>query len=79
MYSNGGFPKSFGNYEGNINTNGCRGPLYEYPVVSHGTFGQDGSWARGKDRVIFNACGQLCAVVTHVGALGNSFRNCVYH
>lgn len=58
--------------------NGCQGELWEFPIINNGVFSTNGNWARGKERVIFDNCGQLCAVITHTGARGNSFRNCLY-
>ena len=50
----------------------CRGELWKYPLMSlqsgdatlYGFVTTD----KGPDRVIFDNCGRLCAVVTHTGA-----------
>ena len=85
MYSYGGpnhaFPKEFGNYE-RLDMSGCTGPLYEFPVKAGAIYSNYADSCRpGENRVIMNACGELCAVVTHRGAATpNGFVLCtVYH
>lgn len=80
MYSYNNFPKQFYNRE-NLNMHGCTGPLYEFPLIMGGLYGNDDlSWDPLAERVIIDCSGNLCAVITHKGARGrNGFVECNYH
>lgn len=82
MYYFNNYPKVFNNYE-QINMNGCTGQLYEFPVLAAGdVYGNTNDWDPGAERVIIDCQGNLCAVITHIGAPAyptNSFVACAYH
>ncbi|KAK8117752.1 uncharacterized protein PG998_006033 [Apiospora kogelbergensis] len=50
-------------------------PWYEFPILSSAKVYTGGS--PGADRVIFDNKGTLDSLITHSGAKGNSFVNCV--
>jgi ribonuclease len=51
------------------------GPYYEFPILSSEQVYSGGS--PGADRVVFNGNGDLAGLITHTGASGNNFLQCV--
>ena len=67
------YPHTYNNYEDfdfPIN-----GPYQEFPIMSD--FDEYDGGSPGADRVIFNTQCQLAGVITHTGANGNAFVDCM--
>ena len=79
------YPKVFNNGE-NLNMHGCQPPFYEYPLWSGSTFGSQpvaGDKRQRElpsgERVIFDRCGNLCAITWHpFPAPNNAVEDCIY-
>ncbi|KAK6852159.1 hypothetical protein PG990_014711 [Apiospora arundinis] len=69
----GKYPHQYKNFEKfNFPTSA---PWYEFPILSSNKIYTGGS--PGADRVIFDNKGTLNSLITHSGAKGNNFVNCV--
>ncbi|KAK7960721.1 hypothetical protein PG988_011935 [Apiospora saccharicola] len=67
------YPHQYKNFE-NFNFPSSA-PWYEFPILSSAKIYTGGS--PGADRVIFDNKGKLDSLITHSGAKGNNFVNCV--
>ncbi|KAK8076260.1 hypothetical protein PG994_003532 [Apiospora phragmitis] len=67
------YPHQYKNFE-NFNFP-SPAPWYEFPILSNAKIYTGGS--PGADRVIFDNKGKLDSLITHSGAKGNNFVNCV--
>ena len=67
------YPHPYKNFE-NFNFPSSA-PWYEFPILSSAKIYTGGS--PGADRVIFDNKGKLDSLITHSGAKGNNFVNCV--
>ncbi|KAK8022553.1 hypothetical protein PG993_013320 [Apiospora rasikravindrae] len=70
---NSKYPHQYKNFE-NFNFPSAA-PWYEFPILSSAKIYTGG--APGADRVIFDSKGKLDSLITHSGAKGNNFVNCV--
>ncbi|KAK8091731.1 guanyl-specific ribonuclease [Apiospora hydei] len=67
------YPHQYKNFE-NFNFPSSA-PWYEFPILASAKVYTGG--APGADRVIFDGKGKLDSLITHSGAKGNNFVNCV--
>ncbi|KAF7509989.1 hypothetical protein GJ744_007303 [Endocarpon pusillum] len=67
------YPHIYNNWEGLDFP--ISGPYYEYPILR--TFRVYTGGDPGPDRVIFNSRNQYAGLITHQGASGNAFEDCV--
>ncbi|EHY53466.1 hypothetical protein HRR83_003670 [Exophiala dermatitidis] len=67
------YPHEYNDYEGF--SFAVPGPYYEFPILR--TFKAYEGGSPGADRVVFNTDGELAGVITHTGAGGNDFVECV--
>lgn len=67
------YPHKYNDYEGF--TFPDDGPYYEFPILSDEDVYTGGS--PGADRVIFTGSGTYEGVITHTGASGNDFLQCI--
>ena len=70
----GAYPHQYNDYEG-FDFAPVDGPYYEFPILDSFKVYSGGS--PGADRVVFNGDGDLAGVITHTGARGDDFLQCV--